>query len=328
MPYCKTKWSMFTDIKVGYSCNNRCVHCVVEPSRRDRERDAKRLDSSTEEVLAFIDEAKSRGSRSIVLTGGEVTIRKDFSQLVAHACGLGLEIAVQTNGRRLEALAQTGGLNGMRAAFTVAVHGPDAVIHDSITREPGSFDETIRGIRALRRHPTLVVTGKLVISKRNQQKLRATLEMLAELGLRHFNIAFPHAERFAPEEFSAVVPRYRELRDELDRCAQFLSSAGCSGEFETIPYCVTPSSPEVWKRSADAILIADGRENPGFIRAAGDDRLHDWEAERKQIKHKGARCAQCLFDKACEGPWTEYVETYGDDELQPLCDPAIIPMLE
>jgi MoaA/NifB/PqqE/SkfB family radical SAM enzyme len=319
---------MFTDIKVGYSCNNRCVHCVVEPSRRDRQRNSQCLDSSTEEILAFIDEAWVRGSNFIVLTGGEVTIRKDFLQLVEYASNLGLQVAVQTNGRRLEALDREGAFEKMRATFTVAVHGPDENVHDLITRRAGSFAETIRGLRALCRHSMITVTGKLVISKLNQKELCATLEMLVGLGLRHFNVAFPHAERFTPDEFSRVVPRYRDLGEELDRCANFLSSTCYSSEFETIPYCVMPNSPEIWKRSADALLITNSKDNPGFIRASGDDCIHDWETERQQIKYKGKQCRRCLFDKACEGPWIEYVETYGDEELQPLCNPEIIEMLE
>lgn len=318
---------MYTDIKVGYSCNNRCIHCVVEPSRRDLQRDGGRMNWTTEEVLGVIDEAKDRGSSSIVLTGGEVTLRKDFPQLMAHALCLGMSVAVQTNGRQLEAWDKLHAFDNICASFTVAVHAPNAEIHDSITRAPGSFDETIRGIQLLCRRSNISVTGKLVISKRNQVELCETLEMLAGIGVRRFNIAFPHAERFPPKDFAEVVPRYRELREELACCATFLAANRFNSVFETIPYCVTPNCPEIWERSLDAMLVVQGKNNPGFIRAPGDDSLHHWEKERKQIKHKSSRCTACLFDKSCEGPWKEYVEAYGDEELQPLEDPGILDLL-
>lgn len=315
---------MFTDVKVGYTCNNRCIHCVIEPARQDLEESRRPLDRSTEALLGFLDDARRRGSDSVVLTGGEVTLRKDFPELLAHVRDLGLELAVQTNGRRLEHWDRAGILDGLKGVFTVAIHGPDAATHDAITRRHGSFDETMRGLDALERHPGIAVTGKLVISRRNQELLETTLERMADRGIRRFNVAFPHAERFPPDVFASVVPRYRDLRPELENCARFLASSGCFGEFETVPFCTSRDCAEFWTRSADPGLIKGAMNNPGFIRAPGDDELHEWESLRLSSKYKAERCRQCLFDKACEGPWREYVEVFGDEELQPLDSPDIM----
>jgi hypothetical protein len=184
------------------------------------------------------------------------------------------------------------------------------------------------GLRALARHPDIAVTGKLVMSKRNQDVLVRTVESLVAIGLRRFNIAFPHAEGFSPADLEAVVPRYLAVTEEIRRCAELAEHSCLDVEFETVPYCVTPNSPLVWKRSADAALLLQSLENPGFIRAAGDERLHDWELERRQIKRKGSQCAACVFDKVCEGPWQEYVETYGSAELVAIGDPDVIYLLD
>ena len=79
---------MYTDIKTGFTCNNSCIHCVIAPIRDDLQNNQKELDSPTDEVKRFIDEAVARGSDTVVLTGGEVTIRKDFSEIVEYACPL------------------------------------------------------------------------------------------------------------------------------------------------------------------------------------------------------------------------------------------------
>jgi MoaA/NifB/PqqE/SkfB family radical SAM enzyme len=263
-----------------------------------------------------------------VLTGGEVTIRNDFPLLVDHAVALGLHVSVQTNGRRLAEWERRIGLGNIHAAFIVAVHGPVQAIHDAITRKDGSFEETIEGLRLLLGYKDISVTGKIVISKKNCRVLVDTLRFLADLGVSQFNIAFPHAEEFSKEQFEAVVPQYHDIRDEAACCANFVAGTKLHATFETIPYCVTPECPALWNRSLDAVLITRSTENPGYIRATGDERLHEWEIERRQIKSKQSDCAMCLFDKACEGPWREYVDAYGVDEFRPLTNLEILNLLE
>lgn len=316
---------MFTDIKVGFACNNRCVHCVVEPARRHTVEVGRQQDSTTEQLLGFIADAQSRGSKSVVLTGGEVLLRRDFPVLLRRCLELGLEVAVQTNGRRLEHWVQSGVLDGVRVGFVVSMHGPDADVHDAITRRRGSFGQTVRGLRALAARPEIGITGKIVVSRRNMGHLLATVELMSSLGVRCFNVAFPHAEAFPTEELLAIVPRYHEVRDELERCAQYFVRTGSFGEFETVPFCVT--TPAVWTRSADGALLVQSRENPGFIQTAWEEALRDWEADRRRIKYKSARCTECVFDKVCEGPWREYVDAYGDDELVPIRDASVVELL-
>ncbi|MBM4371799.1 MAG: radical SAM protein, partial [Deltaproteobacteria bacterium] len=83
------------DVKTGFHCNNRCSFCV-QGDKRDLHGN-----KSTEEVRQTLRDAV-RDSDSIVFTGGEVTIRADFLELVRFARELGFRrIQVQTNGRML-----------------------------------------------------------------------------------------------------------------------------------------------------------------------------------------------------------------------------------
>ena len=70
------------DLKVGYSCNNRCKHCVIEDSKDKLVSQNTTVDLSTDECLKQIEFAFEKGAQYIVLTGGEVTIRKDFKMLI------------------------------------------------------------------------------------------------------------------------------------------------------------------------------------------------------------------------------------------------------
>ena len=92
------------DLKVGYACNNKCKHCVIDDSK-DRLIDQKEnINLTTEECFSQIDEMVAKGIGNIILTGGEVTIRKDFRELIDKCVKHGLAITIQTNGRNLNLL--------------------------------------------------------------------------------------------------------------------------------------------------------------------------------------------------------------------------------
>ena len=316
---------MYLDLKTGYTCNNHCVHCVVEPDRVSMESAGLRHEATTTEVLAQIEAARATGAGTVVLTGGEVTLRLDFMQLVEAALAADLRVLIQTNGRRIAQHSAYLSPIPDRLVFAIAVHGPDAASHDAITRVTGSFDQTMLGIEALHRdgHP---VIGKIVMSRLNTNCTLRTLEHLSCAGVNRFIIAFPHALGFPDELFTAVVPRYSEVAGELIECARSADRAGWSLELETVPCCVIASAPEAWLRSRD-VRVAVSEIDAAFIRAPGHESLLEWETERRRVKWKGAVCERCLLDRACEGPWIEYVEKYGHEEFHAVEDPTLLAVL-
>ena len=62
------------DLKVGFTCNNKCLHCVVEDKKDTK-------DLTLEEIKHIVDNNVAEND-TVVLTGGEVSIRKDFYEIV------------------------------------------------------------------------------------------------------------------------------------------------------------------------------------------------------------------------------------------------------
>jgi sulfatase maturation enzyme AslB (radical SAM superfamily) len=320
---------MLTDIKVGLTCNNACRHCIMEPIRQREEANRRGIDATFEQVCAAIDAAASRGDEGVTLTGGEVTIRRDLFALVRHALDRGLTVTIQTNGRRLVQVLDvafvTGIANRKRVSFVVALHGSNASVHDAVTRRPGSFDETISGIRHVHAL-SFPLWGKVVLSLQNLEDAAATLDLLSSLGVRRATVAFPHAEDFDEAAFREVVPRYRDLGGLLHSLVTALPGNPRSGsvDLETIPYCVLPD-PALWRSSMDIeFTLARLRGADTSIRMAMDDRLIDWTAIRPTIKTKPPVCGHCLMDRLCEGPWSEYIEHFGDEEFRPITDQKLV----
>ena len=151
-------------LRAGYACNNDCVFCCDSA-----ETSALRL--APEVARQMLVDNVSLGT--VVFTCHEPTLNPDLVQLVAWAAELGYEnVSLVTNGRRLAkgdlaARLVAAGLS----TVDISVHGHEAAVHDGITRRPGSFDEAVAGIEAMRdqraRHPLTLkllstVSAKLV----------------------------------------------------------------------------------------------------------------------------------------------------------------------
>jgi organic radical activating enzyme len=300
----------------------------MEPVKKAQQRSGNGLDADTASVQGLIASAAERGFSHITLTGGEVTIRPDFPDLVLFALAQGLTVVIQTNGRQLARPSRRDFLRQVtdpdRVQFVIALHGPDEAIHDTVTRRPGSFQQTMRGIEALRQDG-FRVCGKLVISRINLSGIVATLRLLKRLDIDESVVAFPHAEDFSSQVFHQVVPRY----DAVAAVIQAILAADAATfplamSYETIPYCVVRDI-RFWRSSVDLVFLQErlrGSETLIEMSMTGD--TIDWSAARGQIKTKPVACGVCLLDPLCEGPWLEYVTHFGEGEFQPVTDHALV----
>jgi molybdenum cofactor biosynthesis enzyme MoaA len=123
-------------------CNNGCQVCFEQGRAFEIERAA----------LEFqLEVGREQGALQVTFTGREPTLHESLPQIVASARDLGyLVIQLVTNGRRLgdPDLARALVAAGLTEVL-VPLWGPDAAIHDEMTRVKGSFAQTVRGVRTL-----------------------------------------------------------------------------------------------------------------------------------------------------------------------------------
>lgn len=298
------------DLKVGYSCNNKCKHCVIDDSKDKLIESNKKIDLTTEECLELIDIEVKKGIDSIVLTGGEVTIRKDFNKLIQKCTSNNLDITIQTNGRNfinndiIEIIRE---VNNIR--FIVALHGANDVTHDYITQVNGSFFETCEGIKKIINLNKLVIL-KVVISKINALELKNIVKLAKKLGIKFICFAFPHGQGGARKNFGEVIPKYSDLKPLLEETILEANQQNIQIEFEAIPYCIIPKHMK---------LVGELKYLSGnAICTQVNEQTFNWHDIRKSIKGKGRNCEKCSLNNLCEGPWIEYIEAFGSDELIPI----------
>lgn len=291
------------DIKIGFACNNRCRFCV----QGDKRHTAAPPDTAT--VLAELDAGRAAAD-GVVFTGGEPTLRDDLLELVAHARGLGYRpIQIQSNGRMFasrrfcERLIEAGATE-----FSPALHGPTAAIHDWLTRAPGSFGQTTRGVRHLVALGQTVVTNSVVV-RANVRNVPALARLLVGLRVHQFQFAFVHPVGTAGELVSATVPRLEIAAPYLIEGLRIGREAGLRVYTEAVPYCVLPGYEDcVVEAHIPRTKVVDAGVT---VEDYGAYRLHEG-------KNKGPDCVRCRYDEVCEGPWREYPEQYGFGELRPV----------
>lgn len=302
------------DIKVGYRCNNECIHRVVDPVRHKIAKERGQEDLSTTDVEALIDSAVWSDVHEVVLTGGEVSIRKDFEHLVRYAAGRGLRTLIQSNGRIFSQRKLCERIADIDPVFfVIALHASVAEIHDAITHRRGSFHQTCAGIRNLR-DIGKEVAAKIVLTRANLGEMVATADLAKGLNVNEFCVVFPHALDFPRARFLDVVPTYNDVREEILTLAEYVDSISLPTTYESIPYCVADDCLSLWKGSCDLRSSIRSRR----VLDVNEATQFDWESLRPAMKCKPITCAECVFDKFCEGPWREYVDAFGFGEFQPV----------
>ncbi len=301
------------DVKTGFNCNNRCFFCV-QGNKRDLYGN-----KSTEEVKETLRNAV-QDSDSIVFTGGEVTIRPDFIELVKYAKDLGFrKIQVQTNGRMLayKKFAERTVAAGANE-FSPAVHGHTAELHDYLTRAEGSFRQSVQSIKNLKELGQYVITNS-VITRSNFRHLPELAALLIRLGVDQYQFAFVHALGTAQENFNRIVPRMTLIEPYVKRGVELGKKAGRLVFTEAIPYCfMTGYEEHVAERFMPRTKIFDAKS------VVDDYTSYRWT----EGKAKGPVCEGCTWNAVCEGPWKDYVDGYGWDEFRARTDEVSITLPE
>ncbi|MBP6360820.1 MAG: GTP 3',8-cyclase MoaA [Aeromonas sp.] len=130
-------------------CNFRCTYCLPDGYRPpDGNKEGRKSFLSLEEIRRIVSGFAAMGTRKVRLTGGEPSLRRDFTAIIeAVANTPGIEkVAMTTNGYRLKERAQEwfdAGLN----ALNVSVDSLDPRQFHQITGE-NKLAEVVEGIEA------------------------------------------------------------------------------------------------------------------------------------------------------------------------------------
>ena len=160
-------------LDITYRCNERCVHCYLDHDDHG--------EMTTAEIFDVLTQLADAGVFFLVLSGGEVLMRRDFFEIVERARQLLFNVKVKTNGvmiREKEA-TRLRQLGVEQIQISVYSHRPE--VHDAITKLPGSLNRTIQAIRFLKLQG-LKVTIANVLMAGNVSDSSGVIALAKELG--------------------------------------------------------------------------------------------------------------------------------------------------
>jgi radical SAM protein len=196
--------------EVTQACDLVCKHCRASAQS---DPDPEELDH--DQAIALIDQICTFPRQPVlVTTGGDPLKRPDLFDLIRHAVGRGLQVALTPSATPLATrdAFQAAKDAGVRR-LGISLDGADAVTHDAFRGWEGSFARTMEMLENAR-DLGLAVQINTTITRRNYQQIDQLAALLAEKGIAMWAAFFlipvgrgVEEQRLSAEEIEQVFAR-------------------------------------------------------------------------------------------------------------------------
>ena len=158
-------------------CNLRCRHCYCTFEQ-------KKDTLSTSDIFKIIDDLHASGTFGLVLTGGEIFIRKDISKILDYLHEKQFVLRLNTNGTLLDEtmVSRLKTYNNIYRAH-VSLYGASPQVHDRVTGLPGSFKQTMAALHLLKEAGIGIRINCSVISSNAEDYTEVKYKIGDRLGL-------------------------------------------------------------------------------------------------------------------------------------------------
>jgi His-Xaa-Ser system radical SAM maturase HxsC len=155
---------------MGARCNSNCIMCPAGDAER-----RKGFSYTREQLLTYIDYLPD-DLEYLIITGGEPTMNSSLFIEALNAVKekfFSTQILLLTNGRSLSVkqfFEKVMDVKPNRMRIAIPIHSDNPTIHDSITRVPGSLEQTLLGVARLMA-TDVNVEIRIVVTKANCEHL-------------------------------------------------------------------------------------------------------------------------------------------------------------
>lgn len=300
-------------LEITLACNLKCLHCF-RPAR------LRRPELTTAEVRNLVDYLVGTGFLELLLEGAEPFCRPDIFDILEYAAPR-LGLSLTTNGTLVDREVATRlAALGVVAVF-VRLHGPDARSHESVTRVPGSFVSTIRGVEALVAAGVTVVLYTPIL-RQNVELLRPYMRLARDLGARGVNLVGLYRLGRARKYWDDLCPSLEALRQAVEALEPLPGVTLSHRYYPYIHNCCTQACTVDASGDVVGCLYLRGTCNYGSVRETSLLDLWDSVAWRSaRFAKVGGKCACCENFWACGGGCraTALEMTGRWDAPDPLC---------
>lgn len=161
-------------------CNLRCRMCYVRQAAGDPTHVLRELPAAT--WLALARQAVDNGMAFLLLTGGEVFLRRDFFEIYEPLTQMGLVLALFTNGTLITKDIASRLAQAPPSRTEITLYGATKATYEAVTGTPNSFATCCSGIEALVSHG-IPLGLKTTITRQNVGDLEAMRQMAHNWGV-------------------------------------------------------------------------------------------------------------------------------------------------
>ena len=283
-----------------YQCDLDCEHCYLDDK-------SKRI-LPTSFWLDVIDQAADLQVFTLLLSGGEVFLRKDLLAVIGHARARGLFVHLKSHGGGIDAptarrLAELG-----VSSVWLSYYATEPSVHDAITRRPGSHAATRAAIDHLRAAGVTVLVACAVM-QRNRDHWRDVVRECEALGVSvslDGEIRAAHSGATFPRDTALTEPDLVDLeRFKLARLGGDCAVPSASNDWGAQKNCAAGTLALYVSPEGDVTPCVTWPEPLGSL-AAGDRLAELWarsarlSAVKAHTKAERELCTTCPVREDCD----------------------------
>lgn len=280
------------DWPLTFRCNNNCISCICNLEMVGRFKPA---DPTVKQIKKVIDSVEP--GDTLCLTGGEPTIRKEFFKFLEYAKkrdpDMGVFIA--SNGRMFyyrEFVERMVNIGLKDLVIGIALYGHNKETHDAITRIPGSFEQSIRGVKNLIEFG-VPVELRVIVSNLNYRHLVDIAKYVVRNLKDIYRVVFINMKYTGNAYINKKVlfVRYKDLVPYTERATDLLLNNKIQVKLFHFPLCT------IKKKYQDlAKGITKQKRELMFVKA----------------------CEKCKVREECPMIWKTYWALAGDGEFKAI----------
>jgi len=297
--WCRGQPSKTGVIDVSRQCNQKCKFCYYA---NEDEKKIHPIDA----LKKYAKQLHDNGRTAVDLTGGEPSLHPNIRELIDYCHELGMKVTMITNGQR----ELTFGAD----AYRLSLQGTEKV-HDELTGVEGSYSRLIENARGIMAK-NIPLFFNTTICKQNAENLEDLAKLSADFHpVTHSFINFLPYYGWSKVGTDDVQPRFSDWTGPMKKALDILVDAGIGANVRYAPFCVlrdyekhvcgymqNPFDPYEWLHQdmtpVDALVY--GNEN----------RINN-------CKMDNPACEICAVAPICNGPFRQYLNLYGYEELKP-----------